>query len=77
MSERSRLVFRPPEPEERHSSDIDRMLNVCEERGYTISRGDARRAWEDYSEVACAGWLFLPEEDDELFAILRNRCTEE
>lgn len=51
-----------------YSGDIDRIVNVFADRGYEISYSDAGHAWERHSENYAAGWLILPENDDDLYA---------
>ncbi len=49
-----------------YTNDIDRIVEIFAQRGYEISHTDACRAWEEYSDSMCAGWLILGE-DDEVF----------
>lgn len=48
------------------TNDIDRIVKIFADRGYEISHSDAVRAWEEYSDSMCAGWMSLGE-DDEVF----------
>ncbi len=49
-----------------YTKDISRIVEIFAQRGYEISHSDALRAWEEYSDSMCAGWLILGE-DDEVF----------
>ena len=49
-------------------------MEVCEKFGYHISKVDARRAWKSYSDMMCAGWMILPEDDDEVFQTVFEQC---
>ncbi len=49
-----------------YTNDIDRIVKIFAERGYEISATDAVRAWEQFSENMCAGWMSLGD-DDEVF----------
>jgi hypothetical protein len=50
-----------------YTNDIDRIVKIFADRGYKISHTDAVRAWEQFSDSMCAGWMNLGE-DDEVFA---------
>lgn len=50
------------------SPDVDRIVSVLSNKGFGASRPEAVWLWEQFSESMCAGWLGLPEDDDELFA---------
>lgn len=49
-----------------YTNDISRIVEIFAQRGYEISHSDAVRAWEEYSDSMCAGWMCLGE-DDEVF----------
>ena len=51
-----------------YTSDIDRIVKIFADRGYEISYSDAVRAWEQYSDSMCAGWMCLGE-DYEVFTV--------
>jgi hypothetical protein len=73
------LTFNEP-PTERDilsSGDIQKIVQVCANAGYTISARDARRAWEAHSEASCANWILLDSEPDEYIVMyVRARCEE-
>jgi hypothetical protein len=73
MSDRelTRLTFHAND-EFYYLSDVDRIVSVFAERGYEVSRNDAKLAWRKYSDDVCASWLFLPPEDDTLFNCIRG-----
>ena len=48
--------------------DCERIVEVFEKRGYSISITDAQTIWEDYSNSMAAGWLMLPADDNDLFS---------
>lgn len=52
-------------------SDTERIVKVAFANGYTISLKQAEAAWEAYSDSMAAGWMRLPEDDEELWNILR------
>jgi hypothetical protein len=49
-----------------YTNDIDRIVKIFADRGYEISATDAVKAWEQFSDSMCAGWMCLGE-DDEVF----------
>jgi hypothetical protein len=69
-----RLVF-PANDLFTYPDDVERIVRVCAEAGYEISRNDAHAAWQDYSETMCASWMILPDNDDAyIVATILNRC---
>jgi hypothetical protein len=50
-----------------YTNDIDRIVKIFADRDYEISATDAVKAWEQFSENMCAGWMSLGD-DDEVFA---------
>jgi hypothetical protein len=49
-----------------YTNDIDRIVKIFSDKGYEISASDAVKAWEQFSESYCAGWMNLGS-DDEVF----------
>jgi hypothetical protein len=49
-----------------YTNDIDRIVKIFADKGYEISATDAVRAWEQFSENMCAGWMSLGD-DEEVF----------
>lgn len=66
---------------DRHSlhypQDVVRIVDIFADRGYIITYNDAARAWEEYSDGLCAGWLVLPDDDEEVFETVFNHFEEE
>lgn len=54
----------------RWPDDVSRIMKVAFDRHVYLSPLDAQTAWEDYSETMCAGWLCLPETDEEIWDCL-------
>lgn len=71
-----RLIFCPRDEGLLFAGDVDRIVSACAARGFDISPTDARAAWQHHSDTACAGWLLLPDDDDELFSIVSGLCCE-
>ncbi len=43
----------------RHRDDVDRIVAIAAENGYAVTPRQAYRAWADFSESSCAGWMML------------------
>lgn len=73
-----RLVFKkePDIDHDDYASDIRRIIEVCKKYGYDISYQDAKLAWEKHSDAYCAGWLFLPEKDNDVLSCVLSHCEE-
>jgi hypothetical protein len=50
--------------------DVERMKTCLHAAGRTWTDDDVVLAWSDYSDNWCAGWLKLPDSDDDLLTIL-------
>lgn len=51
-------------------ADCERIVRVMKTAGFDISMRDAQRMWEEYSDGLCAGWIMLPESDEDIFLTL-------
>ncbi len=63
--------------EDYYSDDITRMRQICHRKGFETTRADVTEAWAHHSERVCAGWLVLPEDDEELFLELLEEMETE
>jgi hypothetical protein len=59
-----------------HLFDVDRIQNVCLQNGYEADLQDCADVWHDYSTTSAAGWLNLPDYDDDLWQIIQFRVEE-
>lgn len=59
-----------------YPEDVRRIVHVLASQGYFISPSDAEKAWEEYSESICAGWLFLPDKDVDLISLITPYLSE-
>jgi len=50
-----------------YNRDIDRIVNIFADRGYEITRSDALKSWEMFSDSYAAGWMILDENDEDVF----------
>ena len=57
-------------PKAEFPEDCDRIIKLADEHGWDLSTADAVTVWEFYSGWLCAGWMGLPESDEELWWIL-------
>lgn len=53
--------------------DVKRIQDVLLKNGYSSLLKDCGDLWEDYSDSYVAGWLNLPENDEDLWSILENK----
>lgn len=66
------MKFRKQETENqghnhRHNHDVERILRVMTANGYDTDYMTCAFLWDDYSEDYAAGWMGLPESDEDLF----------
>ena len=66
--------MRLTEHQSRHRDDVERIMRVTLQATYmrAVSFFEAYAFWTQHSEMYAAGWLNLPESDEELRAILQN-----
>lgn len=70
------LTYRTPTPSWfKYDDDIDRMLKICIDAGYSIQRRDLIELWCDFSDELCATWLLLPEQDEDILQIILEKAT--
>jgi hypothetical protein len=50
-----------------YPKDCLRIQRVCLEKGYYGGISECEDIWQEYSTELCAGWLFLPDTDEELW----------
>ena len=55
-----------------YPEDCLRIRNVLFVHGYIASFTECEELWAEYSNDLCAGWIFLPEEDDDIWRILED-----
>lgn len=53
-----------------YKSDVERIVRVLAEREIQCAPLDAQFLWEEYSESMAAGWMMLPESDDEVYGCI-------
>ena len=61
----------------RHHSDVERLQRVMLQNGYEADLRSAADIWEEYSDDYAAGWLGMPENDDELWETIESRVERE
>jgi hypothetical protein len=57
-----------------HLEDCNRIKSVLESAGIAVSVYEAYLMWETYSDRYAAGWLFLPDSDEEILNALTEEC---
>jgi len=48
--------------------DAKRIVDVFKKHGCDINKKMAKKAWKDFSNSLSSSWMFLPEDDEYLFA---------
>jgi hypothetical protein len=67
-----RLERLPAYRHSRDASDVDFLIETCQQAGYVVSPLDAEWAWGEYcEEVYAEGWLTPSEHHDVVCALLR------
>lgn len=65
-----RLLLRTPDPDARTLPLVEAAARL----GYHINGHVAEVAWERYSDSMAAGWMSVPESDEDTLAILLAYC---
>jgi hypothetical protein len=47
-------------------ADCQRIQRVLRAKGYEVSLHECEEMWESYSDGYCAGWMILPDTDQEI-----------
>lgn len=67
----ARRSIRLNEHQQRHASDVERIQRVALSHGVLLGWMDAYSLWDNHSDSYAAGWLFLPDNDDELWNTIK------
>jgi cephalosporin-C deacetylase-like acetyl esterase len=60
-----------------YPDDVKRIKRVLEEHDYSATNSQCVELWRMYSGSMCAGWLFLPDSDDEIFECIASYLEDE
>ena len=63
--------------EDYYSDDITRMRQICHRKGFETTREELAEAWARCSAKLSAGWLILPEDDEQVFLDLLEEMDSE
>jgi len=55
----------------RYPSDCKRIQNILEKNGYRASLEDCEKLWDKHSDSMCAGWIILPDDDEDVYSNIR------
>ena len=58
-----------------YQSDCERIADVALRHRYLLTVEQAEDLWNDFSETFAAGWLSLPEDDEELWRDIESRVV--
>ena len=50
-----------------YPQDVQRIMKVAFVHGVILTAYEASQAWSEHSDDYAAGWLFLPESDEDLW----------
>jgi len=67
-----RIVIKPPNYIAPEAGDLGRIQRVFADRDYALSREEAKSLWSAYSATQSVIWHGLPDQDTELFNLLRS-----
>jgi hypothetical protein len=56
----------------RYPDDCKRIAEVALKAGYAVSMWEAEAIWDAYSDSMAAGWMGLPDDDEELMSIVES-----
>ena len=54
-----------------YPQDVERIQKILASEGHSVSKEDAEKLWSDHSYSSAAGWLILPDDDDDLLQTLK------
>jgi hypothetical protein len=54
----------------RYPGDVSRIRKVAKSKGYYLTTKQAEKVWQLYSNSMSAGWIRLPDDDQELWNII-------
>jgi len=54
----------------RYLNDCQRIVDVAACRDIKMTLHQAEVIWDDYSDALCAGWLTLPDDDDNIWEVI-------
>ena len=63
--------------DEYYHYDVQRIIDAGLKNGYIINPKEAYDAWSQYSDIFAAGWLFMPDNIDELWSDVAPYLKEE
>jgi hypothetical protein len=62
--------------EHRWIYDVQRIQKVARDNGYEADLDACAYLWDEYSDDYAAGWMGLPENDDDLWEIVINKAEQ-
>lgn len=74
-----KLIWKIGDPEDyqhRHKDDVERLQRVLLANGYYSELQSCADIWQNYSDDYEAGWMGMPNDDDELWGIVEWRVSE-
>lgn len=62
-----KINIKNPDEKINYPEDCERIKKVLSERGYWATLFECQVLWSMYSQSMAAGWLILPEKDEDVF----------
>ena len=66
---RNRNFYECPEC---YPCDVTRIQSAVINHGFHCTRAEAERLWDLHSDDYCAGWLFLPDDEETLWSFVKH-----
>lgn len=57
---------------EMYRGDIERIKKILIEKDYNATLTTTEMLWDKYSDSMCAGWMGLPDDDEDVFRCICN-----
>lgn len=71
-----KYIYREKDDDFYHDADVERIIQIFEDRGHELSYNDAKQAWQARSDDAAASWLMLDDDDDLVFLDVSHHLEE-
>lgn len=72
MSERRPIIIVECGEDFEHKQDLARIIQAFANAGYTCTMHQADQMWQYYSDTMAAGWMSLPEKDEDIIATVKS-----
>lgn len=63
-------------PSQHEAKDVERLVRILAAHGHQMTAAQAVELWEAYSETYFAGWLTLPDTDEDVARLILPFVTQ-